>query len=62
MPFAFGQDQDHLEAGRVADVLEQDRGPLGLLEPLINGLDRLGSAEAALGAAALAMADLARRS
>jgi len=33
--FAFGQDQDHLEAGGVAHMLEQDRRSLGLLEPLI---------------------------
>ena len=31
---AVGEDQDHLEPGRVADVLQEDRGPLGLLRTL----------------------------
>src|SRR5205823_12581891 len=34
----LGQDQDHLEAGRVADVLQEDRGALGVLEPLVGPL------------------------
>ena len=39
---AIGQDQDHLEPGRVADMLQEDRSTLGLLRSLISGLDRLG--------------------
>src|SRR4051794_12776090 len=35
VPFAFGQDHDDLEPGRIADVLEQDRRPPCLLEPMI---------------------------
>ena len=35
------EDQDDLEAGRVAHVLEQDRGAAGLLEPLLGAAVRL---------------------
>ena len=38
---ALGQDQDDLEPGGVADVLQQDRRPLRLLEPLVGCLAAL---------------------
>src|SRR5271157_3207839 len=44
MALTLGEDQDHLKPGGVAHVLEQDRRPFGLLEPLIGGLDALGFA------------------
>ena len=50
--FALGEDQDHLEPGGVADVLEQDRGAFGLLETMVDGLGDLAR-PAALGAGAL---------
>ncbi len=40
--FAIGEDQDYLEPGRVADVLQENRGTLGLVGSLISGLDGLG--------------------
>src|SRR5271157_4868480 len=44
MALTLGKDQDHLKPGGVAHVLEQDRRPFGLLEPLIGGLDASGFA------------------
>src|SRR5271166_2611420 len=44
MALTLGEDQDHLEPGGIAHMLEQDRRPFGLLEPLIGGLDAFGFA------------------
>src|SRR3974390_1875996 len=42
--FALGEDQDDLKAGGIAHMLEQDRRPLCLLEPVV-GSFRLGLAD-----------------
>src|SRR5262249_47226196 len=48
-----GKDQDDLEAGRVADVLEQDRRAASLMKPLLCCPEALGLARDHLGGRAL---------
>ena len=55
VPLALGQDQDHLEPGRVADMLEQDRRTARLMIPLLGARTPLGLVAATLEAATLLM-------
>src|SRR5262249_52789838 len=49
VPLPLGEDQDDLEPGGVADVLEQDRGAACLVIPLLGPADGLGPSPDRLG-------------
>ncbi len=53
VPLAFGENQDHLKSGRVADVLEQDRRAASLMISLLGPRNALGLPAADLAAGAL---------